>query len=290
MPDDPTIRLSRFARPRLDPNRKWQNYITPKSVNSYGLSMAPLGKYASCSRGIATGANGFFTLSESTRLELGIPVEDLLPCVTRSSDVPGFIFTREDYNELLNSDSRVYLLNPKQPLCEKTEAYIDEGIRRGIDRRYLPAHRDTWFWPERQTPAPIWVMVFSRQRTRFIWNRAGVNHLTTFHGIYPNESGRVFFALLLVYLWSDTCQLLMPEHQRQYGNGLKKYEPRDIEKILVPDFEVCDPQWLAEAQQVTEGIERFAMTEPLSSCFEKMILRDRIGITAEARRGAIYRK
>jgi adenine-specific DNA-methyltransferase len=255
------IRASLFTREQLDPHRKWQNYLIAKVIDIDGLNMVPLAKYASCSRGIATGANDFFTLSESRRRELGIPLEDLLPCVTKSADVPGHVFTEADYNRLSASDSRVYLLNPRLPLFDKIRVYLDEGIRRGVNSRYLPSHRDKWFLPERQTPAPIWVMVFSRRRTRFVWNKAGVSHLTTFHGVYPNLKGRAFFAPLLVYLWSDACQRAMQEHQRQYGNGLKKYEPRDIEKILVPDFEKCDTKWLGEAQKVLNNIGRAKQEE-----------------------------
>jgi len=251
-----TVRVSRFTRDRLDPHRKWQNYMAPKAIGAEDRRMVPLAKYASCSRGIATGANDYFTLSESKRLAHHIPLEDLLPCVTKSSDVPGHVFTRDDYDALSKTGSRVYLLNPRLPLSKKTCDYIDEGVRRGVNSRYLPSHRETWFLPERQTPAPIWVMVFSRRRTRFVWNRSGVNHLTTFHGIYPNDLGRDFFAALLVYLWSDACQRLMQEHQRQYGDGLKKYEPRDIEKVLVPDFERCDPARLVEAQRVIDSLDQ----------------------------------
>ncbi|HWP44613.1 MAG TPA: N-6 DNA methylase [Blastocatellia bacterium] len=250
------IEASRFARGRLDPHRKWQNYITPDWGGIEVLNPVPLARYASCSRGIATGANDFFTLSERGRREIGLPLEDLLPCITRAADVRGRVFTEADYGRLCATDSRVYLLNPGMPLREKARKYIEEGVKRGINSRYLPSHRDTWFLPERQTPAPIWVTVFSRRRARFIWNKAGVYHLTTFHGIYPNHLGQAFFAPLLVYLWSDTCQRAMQEHQRQYGNGLKKYEPRDIEKIPVPDFEKCDPKRLVEAQRALNSIER----------------------------------
>jgi adenine-specific DNA-methyltransferase len=237
--------------------------MAPKAIRAEDRPMVPLAKYASCSRGIATGANDYFTLSEPKRLAHRIPLEDLLPCVTKSSDVPGHVFTQDDYDALSKTGSRVYLLNPRLPLSENTRDYIDEGVRRGVNLRYLPSHRETWYLPERQTPAPIWVMVFSRRRTRFVWNRSGVNHLTTFHGIYPNNLGRDFFAALLAYLWSDACQRLMQEHQRHYGNGLKKYEPRDIEKVLVPDFERCDPAWLGKAQRVIDSVVRGEQSDDL---------------------------
>ncbi len=245
-----------IARDQLEPERKWKNYFLLGRSHPDRQRFVPLRAYATCSRGIATGANGFFTLSESRRLACGIPLEDLLPCVTRSADVPGLVFTNAEFRRLSQTEARTYLLNPRLPLAEEARKYIEAGERQGIAHRYLPAHRDRWFLPERQTPADVWVTVFSRGRTRFVWNRAGVNHLTTFHGIYPNLLGLRFLAPLLVYLWSDAGQRTMEEHQRQYGNGLKKYEPRDIERILIPDFRRGKESWIDEAADIIGRIQK----------------------------------
>lgn len=250
-----------FKREQLDAARKWRNYLSPRQLRSNISALVSLSKYARCSRGIATGANDFFTLSESKRQALGISLDDLLPCVTKSADVPSLIFTKADFAALSEKDSRLYLLNPKQPLSPELTNYLDEGVEREIHTRHLPSHRETWFLPERQTPAPIWVMVFSRGRTRFVWNKAGTYHLTTFHGVYPNPLGTAFFAPLLVYLWSDSCQHMMEEQQRQYGNGLKKYEPRDIERILVPDFEAGETAWISEAKRLVKEAEKVHRTK-----------------------------
>lgn len=245
-----------FNRVDLDPQRKWKNYLV-KNGSQVNLTrrFVPLATYASCSRGIATGANDYFTFSESRLLENDISKSDVLQCVTKSADVQSRIFDEKDFDKLVEQGARTYLLNPKPPASAAVNRYLQEGISDGIDKRYLPAHRDNWYQPERQRPADIWVMVFSRGRTRFIWNKAGVNHLTTFHGIYPFILGEAYLKPLLLYLWSDSCQEIMEEQQRQYGNGLKKYEPRDIERILVPNFESGDPNWLTEAEDLVSEID-----------------------------------
>lgn len=243
-----------YAREELEANRKWKNYLIDQKAHD--SSLVPLSKYASCSRGIATGANDFFTFNEPQRKEFGISKDDALLCLTKSADVPTYIFDSHDLDNLVRQDSKIYLLNPKLPLSEAVEKYLNYGKQDGIHERYLPSHRDVWYLPEKQKTADIWVMVFSRARTRFVWNQAGINHLTTFHGIYPTPLGKRFLVPLLLYLWSDTCQQIMEEQQRQYGNGLKKYEPRDIERILVPDFELCEPEWLIEAGLIMERIEQ----------------------------------
>jgi adenine-specific DNA-methyltransferase len=245
-----------ILRRQLEPAKKWKNYFSQARPHPGQGTFVPLAAYAACSRGIATGANHFFTMSEARRRELGIPLEDVLPCVTRAADVPGYILAGAGFRRLSRTGARIYLLNPRLPLLDEARSYIAAGKQRGIAHRYLPAHRDRWFLPERQTPAELWVTVFSRGRTRFIWNRAGVNHLTTFHGIYPTPDGMRFLAPLLIYLWSDACQRIMEEHQRQYGNGLKKYEPRDIESIRIPDFRSGRGAWLDEATEIVGRIRQ----------------------------------
>ena len=253
-----------LRRADLEPTRKWKNYSAMEHSHP-SLPLVPLSKYASCSRGIATGANDFFTMSEPTRQKLSISMSNLLPCVTKSAHVPGLIFTDEHYKALVNAGVRVYLLCPLSPLSPPVETYLRQGEAEGLHQRFLPSHRDPWYSPESQRPACIWAMVFSRNRTRFIWNKAGVNHLTTFHGIYPNSLGESLLEPLLLFLWSDFCQTSLEEHQRQYGNGLKKYEPRDIEKTLVPDFERSEPEWLTEAAKLFAKITSTSLDHGLST-------------------------
>ena len=250
------VKVRSVVRKDLDVSTKWKNYFQVSRVSAVPTAgFSELGAYAGCSRGIATGSNDFFTLNETKRLELGISKEDLSRCVTKSKDIPDLIFEEADFDRLAKTDARVYLLNPKLPVSEAIERYLAEGEEQEIDRLYLPAHRRVWYRPENQEPAQVWVMVFSRSVTRFVWNKAGVNHLTTFHGLYPTLAGTAYIAPLLLYLWSDTCQVLMEDQQRQYGSGLKKYEPRDIEKILVPKFESWPDEWIAQAQTYLNTIE-----------------------------------
>ncbi len=261
-----------LRRDELEPTRKWKNYFAAER-RQQTLSLVPLLKYASCSRGIATGANDFFTMSESTRQKLSIGMENLIPCVTKSANVPGLIFTKEHYRRLVKAGARVYLLRPLLPLSPTVQIYLKQGEAQEVPLRYLPSHRDPWYSPENQRPACIWAMVFSRNRTRFIWNKAGVNHLTTFHGIYPNSLGQRLLKPLLLFLWSDFCQDALEEQQRQYGNGLKKYEPRDIEKMLVPDFGRCKAEWLSEADKIFAKITPTTLNDGVSSQLRQEIER-----------------
>ncbi len=226
----------------LDPTQKW----TPLFDGSAGSNVravsrggtkggATLGDVARCVRGIATGANQYFTLRESDRCKFGIEMEDLSPCITKAQQVIGEVFESKHFQTLLADDQRVLLLNPRERLSAAVERYLAHGKALGIHERYLPAHRPTWFRPEARPAAPIWVSVFARGRFRFIRNRLGALSLTAYHAIYPHLTDAGAVESLVAYLQSDAAQEALRDHRRIYAEGLLKLEPRDVEAIPIPE-------------------------------------------------------
>lgn len=62
-------------------------------------------------------------------------------------------------------------------------------------------------------------------------------NLTTFHCIYVNSNlFGVDADLLFAYLISNTAQILFSTCGREYGNGLNKFEPNDLNKSLMLDI------------------------------------------------------
>ena len=88
---------------------------------------------------------------------------------------------------------------------------------------------------ENRKPAPIWVSVFNRNGLRFVRNLANAYNLTTFHCIY-NISKDIETDILFAYLITDMAKEIFYENSRQYGNGLIKFEPNDLNKGQVVDF------------------------------------------------------
>ena len=112
--------------------------------------------------------------------------------------------------------------------------YLEEGCRRNIHDRYLPAHRSVWFRPERRDPAPILVNVFGRRGFRFILNRTRVLNLTAFHGIYLHAPNPRRIRAIWDYLITADAQAELRHHRRIYADGLMKLEPRDVEALPIP--------------------------------------------------------
>lgn len=231
--DSVIARGRQLDRRDLDPCRKWSPFFDcSRSIEP--ITGPTLGDVARCVRGIATGANRYFALRESDRRQWGLDHRDLTPCITKAAHVRSEVFTESDLQRLVQTDQRVYLLNPRPQLSDAVNRYLIEGRRLGVHQRYLPSHRPVWYRPERREPAPIWVSVFARDKFKFVRNRAVALNLTAFHAIYPREPDAQRTEALFEFLISPEAQQALREHRRIYADGLLKLEPRDVLAMPIP--------------------------------------------------------
>lgn len=223
-----------FAYGQLDPNVKWKLYYEKTQAGKYH-HLVPFSTFAKVSRGIATGANGFFAFKASKIESSELPRCCFRPCICHAADVKTPFFSVEDFNALSAEDKTVYLFDGCAVKNDPhVEAYIQAGMADGIDKRHLTANRSPWYALENRVPSPIWVSVFNRKGLRFVRNNAGVFNLTTFHCVY--NKGRVDTEVLFAYLVTDMAKEIFLDNSRQYGNGLVKFEPNDLNKGRVVDL------------------------------------------------------
>ncbi|MGB1231845.1 MAG: hypothetical protein ACPG5M_06370, partial [Winogradskyella sp.] len=222
----------------LDPNIKWRKYYQLQNSINY-KNLVPFSTYAKVVRGIATGANDYFTFKESKAKEFAIPKGNLLPCICKAKDVKGNFFTESDYKNLVKSNELAYLFNGQNSNNENVIDYIKKGVKEEINKKYLTKSRKPWYALENRPPAPIWVSVFNRNGVKFIRNEAEISNLTTFHCVYPTNSNlfsNVTNDLLFAYLLTDVAKEIFSDNRREYGNGLKKFEPNDLNKSKMLDL------------------------------------------------------
>jgi len=222
----------------LDPDVKWRNYYKERRCQQFN-HLVPFSDYAKVMRGIATGDNNFFTFNESKARHYHIGEKNLLPCVCHSVDVEGIRFGASDFATLREKDKKVFLIDASACIDDlNVREYIKNGESEGVNKRHLTSHRTPWYAIERRPPAPIWVTVFNRSGLRFVRNEAGVTNLTTFHCVYPRTSlfNEISTDLLFAYLITDTAKLIFEDNVREYGNGLRKFEPNDLNKGRMLDL------------------------------------------------------
>lgn len=222
----------------LDPNIKWRAYYQEQLSLKY-KNLVPFNKVAKVVRGIATGANEYFIFNKEKIEKFDIPKSSLLPCITKSKDVNSPFFTTEQFEKLADANANIFLFNTgKTPTDNNVLDYIKLGETRGINEKFLTARRNPWFINENRPPSPIWVSVFNRNKVKFIRNEANISNLTTFHCIYLKSDlfSDMDVDLLFAYLLTDIAQEIFSDNRREYGDGLKKFEPNDLNNGLMLDL------------------------------------------------------
>jgi adenine-specific DNA-methyltransferase len=242
----PAASTARYLPAAMQPEQPWLPLFPgaqPASIAAPALlprrRTLPLGELATVKRGIATGANEFFTLSAAECAAHGIAPHEVRPCLIKATHAPQLHVTAADVERLLLSDGKIYLLDLQAEPTPATARYLEHGRRLGIDRRYLPQQRKPWYSTEQRPSAPLLVTTFSRRGFRFTLNDAGIVNLTAFHCIYPHSLSRDELLALAAFLNSNAGAEALRQRQRIYGSGLHKLEPLDVAALQVPD--VRDP-------------------------------------------------
>lgn len=226
----------------LDPEIKWRKYYQQQNGIRY-KNLIPFSSVAKVVRGIATGANEYFTFSKSKANQYGIDEKYLLHCICKAVDVKDNFFTKDCFYSLVNNDRQAFLFNAVGSQDENVLKYIELGETSGIDKKYLTACRTPWYSLENRPPSPIWVSVFNRNGLKFIRNEANIFNLTTFHCVYPVQNSlfdNVNVDVLFAYLLTDVAREIFEDNRREYGNGLQKFEPNDLNKAMMLDLTLLD--------------------------------------------------
>jgi adenine-specific DNA-methyltransferase len=235
--DDLTFNIN-----ELDTEVKWRKYYQEQNGMRY-KNLIPFSSVAKVVRGIATGANEYFTFSKSKARKYGIDEKYLLPCICKAVDIKDNFFTIDNFYSLINGDRQTYLLNAIGSKDENVIKYVELGEELGIDKKYLTSCRTPWYSLENRPPSPIWVSVFNRSGLKFIRNEANISNLTTFHCVYPIQNSlfdNVNIDILFAYLLTDVAREIFEDNRREYGNGLQKFEPNDLNKAMMLDLTLLD--------------------------------------------------
>jgi hypothetical protein len=246
----------------LDPDRSWTPLLEDRGT--LPSRAVRLGEVAKVIRGVATGANEFFLLSETEARRYGIEREFLrlaIPSARALVKLGCIVFRQGDWSLLRAGGEKVYFFwcRKRREELEGTRAleYIKLGEGKGYHTRYLTRHRSEWWWLEQREPPDAFLIYMFRRGMRAVLNEAGALAPNTLHCVYFRE--RSYAKAVLAYLNSSIALELA--QLRIYGGGMRKLEPREAEEIPVPN-----PTELSEAE-----------LETLSTLFEDLDEAEREG-------------
>jgi hypothetical protein len=198
-----------------------------------------LGDVAHVHRGIATGANHYFCLSEEERGRRGIPRTELRPCLTSPKHFAEVELTWGVLDRL-PPEVRRWLIDSDDVTAETAKTPLGTYLRRGrrlkIHKGYLVSRRASpWYSQEQRPNAPIVFTYLNKHRPRFVRNRAGAVPTNNWLVIAPRDG--VDVDGLFKALSTTAVREQLREHARVYGGGLWKLEPSELERItLSPSF------------------------------------------------------
>lgn len=241
LPDDPGRPAVRVPYGQLTASEKWRCYLRQEQAPAY-RNLVPVSQFCAVSRGIATGANDFFCFSRSRAQARNIPEHCLRKCVCRSADVKTPFFTDAVYRSLADADKTVYLLDVSEQDSREIRAYLEEGRRNGVDKRYLPASRTPWYSMEQKPPAPIWVSSACRKGIKFVRNLAGASSLTTFHSVFVHPAFAGEVDVIFSYFLTPVAQEILRQNRKELGNGLEKFQPNDLNGAGMLDIRRITPE------------------------------------------------
>jgi adenine-specific DNA-methyltransferase len=220
---------------RLAESKRWTPFFVVKRSSANKSALVPLGSLVRVSRGIATGCNGFFLLTEDEARRRGI-VEYTVPALASAEDV-----LRAE-GVVTKGTTRLVLLAPRRDIDLADEHhvslrhYLAEGKKRHVADAYLCRHRSPWWWLGEPKTPPIVATYMARQAPAFACNPDGLSIVNVLHGLYPKVALDAHaLASLVRFLNSnrDTFRGL----GRVYQGGLEKFEPGEMEAIPVPALE-----------------------------------------------------
>ena len=203
------------------------------SAERVDLTLADL---ATVRRGVATGANAFFLLSEETREALQLPSRAVSPVVRRLAWA-GLDITASTLGDLPRHERR-WLLTVDASLAQDSNvaAYLQLGVENSIDQRYLCADRETWYDVSHDLVVPdVIITAMSRGQLRIVTNSARAAITNNLYGWSWREGvSEATRTAVLTWLRSDDGQAALVAQSRQQGDGLVKLEPRALKNLRIP--------------------------------------------------------
>jgi adenine-specific DNA-methyltransferase len=214
-------------RERLARAHRWTPLI--RGARQFREGFVELGELCRVHRGQATGSNKMWIAGPHAA---GLPASVLFACVTRARELLMAGRTLADPEPLrrvidLPADLDGFAAGDRA----RIEALLARAKAMGIDQGYIAKHRKAWWSVGLRDAAPILMTYMARRAPAFVRNLAGARHLNIAHGIYPRErlSGAALDALA-----AFLSQTVTQAEGRTYAGGLTKFEPKEVERLLVP--------------------------------------------------------
>jgi hypothetical protein len=214
-------------RELLRAQRRW-SHLT-KGIHKAPSGYVELGELCRVHRGQVTGSNRVWI--EGPHSE-GLPESVMFPTVTKVRELFQAGLALTDSSNLRRViDLPVDLGTLPAGERATVNAFLKKMKALGTDQGFVAKNRRAWWSVGLRDPAPILATYMARRPPAFVRNFARARHINIAHGLYPRDPlGDDVLGSLVEYLSRAT----KVSEGRTYAGGLTKFEPKEMERLVVP--------------------------------------------------------
>jgi adenine-specific DNA-methyltransferase len=218
-------------RERLAEARRWTPLTRAHRKMPEGY--IELGELCRVHRGAVTGSNKTWVVDSDFE---HLPEQVLFPSITRARELFAASTVLDDIAHLrcvvdLPPDLDAFDGDERKMI----DRFLRLAKRQGAARGYIARHRKTWWSVGLRAPAPILATYMARRPPVFVHNPGEARHINIAHGLYPRER---LTMKALDRLAASLRETVTTAQGRTYAGGLTKFEPKEMERLPVPNLEL----------------------------------------------------
>jgi adenine-specific DNA-methyltransferase len=213
--------------------RKWSVFVREHKQAPAGL--IELGELFRVHRGQVTGSNDIWIDNDAAR---DVPKRCKPFAVTSARELfaaGAALNSTKGLHRVIDLPADLDTLDADER--KVVQHFLAWARRHGAHRSYIALHRRAWWSVGLRAPAPILCTYMARRAPAFVRNVVRARHINIAHGLYPR--GPLNDGALTAVLTYLRCHM-STAGGRTYAGGLVKFEPKELERILLPRIEDID--------------------------------------------------
>jgi len=218
-----------ILRERLVETSRWSTLIRTAKETPSGY--VELGELCRVHRGAVTGRNSVWVTDGNVH---GLPESVLFPSVTKAKELfqaGAALSSVTNLRRVIDLPLDLDVFDSE--VRREIERFLQLARRQGASDGYVARSRRAWWSVGLREPAPILATYMARRPPAFVRNLAEARHINIAHGLYPREQLPDSALDRLAHALSTT---ISTSQGRTYAGGLTKFEPREMERVPVPDL------------------------------------------------------
>jgi hypothetical protein len=226
----PLSRGRSIPRHEIATARKWSVFVSEQKQAPAGF--IELGELFRVHRGQVTGRNDVWIDNDAAR-DLPKRYKPFTVTSARELLAAGVeLNSTEGLHRVIDLPAELDTLDIDER--KAVQRFLVWARRQGAHEGYIATHRRAWWSVGLRAPAPILCTYMARRAPAFVRNRVKARHINIAHGLYPREPlTDGVLTSILSYLRHHISAI----GGRTYAGGLVKFEPKELERVLLPPVE-----------------------------------------------------